>query len=91
MSAQRPYAEVKCPRCGWVHAAVRLEDAMLDASSPEKLAPYYRCFRCAMPTSAFVPAQPEDAPLGCTLQTVVLGEPPVSLKGQAVSGGMPPC
>lgn len=60
---------------------------MRSASSPEHLARYYRCYQCASPTSAFVPANPEDAPQGCTLQPVVLGEPPMSLKGDAEAGG----
>lgn len=76
MSAPRPFVLMKCPCCGWVHAAVPLEVALRNADSPEQLARYYECFRCAMPTSTFVPAKPEDAPQGCRLQPVVLGKPP---------------
>lgn len=86
MSPLRPYVEVKCPRCGWVHAAVSLEAAMLNATSPEHRARYYRCYRCAAPTSTFVAAGPEDAPLGCTLQPVVIGEPPEKFKRHEEAG-----
>jgi len=73
------YVEVKCPRCSWVHASVPLSAVLSDADSPQHLARYFRCFRCGSPTSSFVPAKAEDAPPGCTLQPVVVGESPVAL------------
>lgn len=76
MTDSPPYVEVKCPLCSWVHASVTLSTILSDVGSPEQLARYFRCFRCGSPTEAFVPAQPEDAPLGCTLQLVVVGEAP---------------
>lgn len=71
-----PYVEVKCPKCAWVHASVPLSTVLSDDDSPEQIAHYFRCFNCRSPTSAFVPAQPEDAPRGCTLQPVVVGDAP---------------
>jgi hypothetical protein len=32
---------------------------------------YLRCFHCGAPSSAFVPAQPGDAPIGSTLHAVI--------------------
>jgi hypothetical protein len=67
------YVEVKCPKCFWVHASVPLSTVLSEADSPQQLARYFRCFNCSSPTSSFVPARPEDAPTGCTLQVVVVG------------------
>jgi hypothetical protein len=67
------YQEVKCPRCGWVHAAVPL-GAVLDNADSDLLIRYFRCFRCGTSSSTFVPAAPGDAPAGCTLQPVVIAE-----------------
>jgi hypothetical protein len=78
------YKEYKCPRCGWVHAAIPLAAAqeqvqsvnVWHASKGEPLtadvARYMRCFRCGAPTADFVPAQPGDAPTGSTIQGVVV-------------------
>ncbi len=74
-----PYPEVKCPACGWVHVALPLVEALREGLSRDDLARYYRCFNCRKPTAAFVFAEPEDAPLGCTLQPVVVGVAPDSL------------
>jgi hypothetical protein len=35
------YKEYKCPKCGWVHAALPL-----DASSQRAYEPFFRCFNC---------------------------------------------
>lgn len=70
------YAEVKCAECGWVHAAISLDTAMANSESYEQLSRYFRCFRCNSPSAAFVPANPEDAPPGCSLQPVVVGHAP---------------
>ena len=71
-----PYPEVKCPACGWVHVALPLVEALRECLSRDDLARYYRCFNCRKPTAAFVFAEPEDAPLGCTLQPIVVGVAP---------------
>lgn len=76
MTDSLPYVEVKCPKCRWVHASVPLSTVLSDANSPEETARYFRCFNCGSPTKVFVPAQPGDAPVGCTLQPVVIGEAP---------------
>jgi hypothetical protein len=65
--------EVKCPRCGWVHASISLSTAMVSGESDEQLARYFRCFRCKNPSETFVRAHPDDAPVGCSLQPVVVG------------------
>jgi hypothetical protein len=56
------YKEYKCPRCGWLHAALPI------AAIPELTAMYLRCFSCKAPTAGFTPAGPVDVPVGCTLQ-----------------------
>lgn len=76
MTDSQAYVEVKCPTCSWVHASVPLSFVLPDAESPEQLARYFRCFRCGTPSSSFIPSRPEDAPVGCTLQVVVIGDPP---------------
>lgn len=60
------YKEYKCPKCGWVHAALPL------SAIPEVTEMYLRCFQCRAPSFSFVPAGPTDAPDGCTLQTVLV-------------------
>ena len=60
------YVEVKCPRCGWVHAAIPLSEVSLDA-----LEDCMKCYRCGAPSREFVLAGPDDAPVGCTLQPVL--------------------
>ncbi len=64
--------EVKCAKCGWVHVAIPLERAAEYASNPEDLKRYFSCFHCGAPNSEFVLAQGGDAPVGCTLQAVVV-------------------
>lgn len=76
MNVSQPYSEVKCTRCSWVHASVPLDTVLRHADSPEQLGRYFRCFNCGGPTSTFVLARSEDAPLGCTLQLVVVGDAP---------------
>lgn len=78
------YKEYKCPKCGWVHAAIPLADAKAQVTSANaydaskgrsqtaSLAHYLRCFQCGAPTSNFVPADPDDAPTGSTIQGVVV-------------------
>ena len=58
------YKEYKCPKCGWVHAALPL------SAIREVTEMYLRCFRCRAPSFSFVPAGRDDAPDGCTLQPV---------------------
>ena len=62
------YKEYKCPKCSWVHAAIPLAVVQ---QNPEYYG-YYKCFRCGAPSDGFVPAEPADAPDGCTLQPVVV-------------------
>lgn len=66
------YKEYKCPKCGWVHAAIPRSAALEQAGSQEVYAQYFRCFQCGAPTDDFIPALPDDAPLGCTIQGVVV-------------------
>lgn len=78
------YKEFKCTKCGWVHSAIPLADAEAQVASANaydaskgrpqtaSLAHYLRCFRCGAPTSDFVPANPNDAPTGSTIQGVVV-------------------
>jgi hypothetical protein len=61
------YREVKCPKCSWVHAEI--PSAYV---SDANMAAHLQCFQCGESTVNFVPAQPGDAPMGCTLQSVVL-------------------
>jgi DNA-directed RNA polymerase subunit RPC12/RpoP len=62
------YKEYKCGRCGWVHAAIPLYALPADTA----LARYLSCFNCSAPTADFVPAGPDDAPDGCSLQPVIV-------------------
>ncbi len=76
-AVSRPsYAEVKCAECGWVHASISMATALANSDSHEQLARYFQCYRCNSPSSAFVPACPEDAPSGCSLQPVVVRKVP---------------
>ena len=80
------HPEVKCPRCGWVHVSISLAEAQASVSSANEwdisqgrapsmsLDRYRRCFRCSGPSQAFVLALEGDAPIGCTLQAVVIGD-----------------
>lgn len=82
--AQVNYKEYKCPKCGWVHAAIPLADAEAQVASANEydkvggrpqtnsIERYLRCFRCGAPTTGFVPAAPDDAPTGCAIQGVVV-------------------
>ena len=75
---------VKCPNCGWVHAAISIKEAHAAVNVANKypatdetprratLAPYLRCFRCGRSSSQFVLAQPGDAPTGSTIQGVTV-------------------
>lgn len=62
------YKEYKCAKCGWVHAAIPLQAVPTDG----EMQMYLRCFNCRAPTAGFVPAGPDDAQGGCTLQPVVV-------------------
>lgn len=82
------YQEVKCNKCSWVHLLILAADAKAQVNLSnrhfeaqgftrrETLEPDLKCFRCSSPTSKFVLAGPGDAPAGCTLQAVVMQEPP---------------
>jgi rubredoxin len=67
-SANLGYKEYKCPNCGWVYAAI---PPTVAEKSPEYLG-FHSCFNCSEPTWSFVPAEPGDAPDGCTLPPVVV-------------------
>lgn len=78
--------EMKCPTCGWVFIAIPrhyAEQSVLDADPEHRqdrrladaaLARYFKCFRCGAATDTFAPAGQDDAPVGCTLQPVVVGQ-----------------
>lgn len=78
------YKEYKCQRCGWVHAAIPLAAAQEQVQSvnswhasksepeTEDIAGYMRCFPCGAPTSKLIHALPVDAPMGGTIQGVVV-------------------
>ena len=66
------YKEYTCPRCSRVHAAILLVDAEAAAGELGDMASYFRCFECRAPSTTFVPSQPADAPVGCTLTPVVV-------------------
>lgn len=66
------FPEVTCPKCGWVHVAIQMDVARANSDTDEDLERYLKCFRCGEPTFDFVPALEGDAPMGCTLQAVVL-------------------
>lgn len=52
--------EYKCPKCGWVHIAIKREFAM---ASNYDIARLEKCFRCGAPSVGFIPAEPGDAPM----------------------------
>jgi hypothetical protein len=58
----------KCPHCGWVHAGRVVSDAAWWASGGGETT----CFRCGADASDFVRADHSAAPLGATLQGVLL-------------------
>jgi len=62
------YKPYKCPKCGWVHAAIPLAVAKQNTD----YAGYHSCYNCNQPAWSFVPAEAGDAPDGCTLQPVVV-------------------
>lgn len=62
------YKEYKCPRCGWVYAAIPLSDVPPGAD----MRMYQRCCNCGALALCFVPAEAGDAPEGCTLPPVVV-------------------
>lgn len=78
--------ELKCPRCGWVHAGVslaaaqgwvaeaNLENESKGAPADTSIEQYQRCFQCRASHETFVMAAPDDAPIGATLQPVVIPE-----------------
>ena len=78
------YRKYKCPKCGWVHAAIPLADAKAQVASANEyfesedrpqtasMDDYLRCFRCGAPTTGFLPSGPGDSPRICTLQGVVV-------------------
>lgn len=84
--ARQVRREVRCEKCGWVHVAIPLhhaEQEVLDANMEharsghapvETIGRHLRCYRCGAASDSFVAAAPSDAPLGCTLQPVVVGQ-----------------
>lgn len=72
--------EVKCIQCGWVHAAVPLRFAIDHSESVLQFNDYFRCFRCKHPSETFVPASPDDSPVGCSLQPVVVCAAPQGIR-----------
>ncbi|EKD98133.1 MAG: hypothetical protein ACD_23C00569G0004 [uncultured bacterium] len=67
--------EVKCPKCGWVHVAIPMEVAREHSHTDDDMQRYFECFRCGAPALDFLAALEGDAPVGCTLQAVVLTGP----------------
>ena len=75
---------VKCPNCGWLHFVVSAERAMRQVQQTNSafqlqgiqqrafFNSYLHCFRCGQDSAAFQPAQESDAPLGVTIQPVVI-------------------
>lgn len=70
-SMMHRFPEVKCPKCGWVHVAIPKAVAR-ENSSNDDMEPYFKCFRYGAPALDFVPALEGGAPVGCTLQAVIL-------------------
>lgn len=78
----------KCPRCGWLHVAIseRVARAQVQeaneylistgASHRASYDDYLRCFRCGASSSTFVDGSDSDAPMGSTLQAVVVERKP---------------
>ena len=78
------YREYKCPKCGWVHAAISLSDAAAQVATANEYSKfkcklqtasmddYWHCFKCGAPTDGCVLAGLNDAPSGCTIQGVVV-------------------
>ena len=78
------YGEYKCQKCNWVHAAIPVSVAEAQVASSNEysrsqgtpptasMEHYWKCFRCGASTQDFVPAGPDDAPMGCTIQGVVV-------------------
>jgi rubredoxin len=76
--------EYKCTKCGWVHVAIPrtvAEKSIADGNAYARtqgdnrvmtIDRYLRCFRCGAPSTGFIPAKPGDAPLGSTIQAVVV-------------------
>lgn len=76
--------EFKCHQCGWVHVGLDKEtviehinvvlayqERIHDTSAPACIDDYLKCFRCGAPSEKFLPALPNDAPMGCTIQSVI--------------------
>jgi hypothetical protein len=61
--------EVKCPSCGWVHAAIPLSSV-----PPEHLESYLNGGHCGAPSRDFVPSGRDDAPLGWMVPPVLTPE-----------------
>lgn len=57
-------------------ATLSLEAQADFGGKPTSLERYKRCFRCGTPASSFLPATPDDAPDGCTMQVVIAPDVP---------------
>jgi rubredoxin len=81
---QLNHKSYKCPKCGWVHAAIPLASAQKQVQTvnewhvskgepaTQEIASYMHCFKCGAPTIDFVPALPGDVPFGTTIQAAVV-------------------
>ena len=75
---------VKCPTCGWLHFKISRAEALAhvqevnetlehaDSSGKATLEAYLHCFRCGADSASFVLAQASNAPIGATIQAVVV-------------------
>lgn len=62
--------EYKCGTCGRVHMAPPpAMQANISAADRDKLS---RRFGCGAPASSIAPATPEDTPVGCNLQPIII-------------------
>lgn len=62
--------EYKSKRCGRVHVALgKVQVTLIPEANRVAIR---KCFTCGAPASEFVPAQPGDAPIGCTMTPIVL-------------------
>lgn len=87
MSKAVPHTERTCLNCGWVHFAITREEAIAQmeefnrwlSNQPTEVQKNYamprdprKCFCCQGSYKNFRASKPNDAPLGCTLQGIVI-------------------